>query len=66
MVSSVFPEINFPAEFVMKINNPFRPNLPAPSPKDQMVVQIWPRFKFLSTDDARAMTIVLRTFVTAS
>ena len=41
-LSSFNPEINFPAEHVMKINNLSRPNLPAspPPPQDQMVVTL--------------------------
>ena len=37
ILSSVYPEINFPAEHMMKINNLSRPKVPAP-PQNQMVV----------------------------
>ena len=42
ILSSVYPEINFLAEPVMKMNNLSRPNLPAPPPpsQDQMVVPL--------------------------
>ena len=38
ILSSIYPEINFPAESVMKINNLSRPKVPAPPLQDQMVV----------------------------
>ena len=40
ILSSIYPEINFPAEPVMKINNLSRPKVPAPPPppQNQMVV----------------------------
>ena len=41
ILSSVYPEINFPAEPVMKINNMSRPKMPAHPPQDQMVVSLW-------------------------
>ena len=39
ILSSIYPEINFPAEPVMKINNLSRPKVPGPPPpQNQMVV----------------------------
>ena len=41
ILSSIYPEINFPAESAMKINNLSRPKVPAPPPpQDQMVVPL--------------------------
>ena len=41
ILSSIYPEINFPAEPVMKINNLSRPKVPAPPPpQNQMVVPL--------------------------
>ena len=40
ILTSVYPEINFLAEPLMKINNLSRPNLPAPPPQYQMVVPL--------------------------
>ena len=34
ILSSIYPEINFPAEPVMKINNLSRPKVPAPPPSE--------------------------------
>ena len=39
ILSSIYPEINFPAEPVMKINNLSRPKVPGP-PQNQMVVPL--------------------------
>ena len=41
ILSSVYPEINFPAEHVMKINNLSQPKVPAPPPPPPPLRIIW-------------------------
>ena len=39
ILSSIYPEINFPAEPVMKINNLSRPKVPAPPPPSELRIK---------------------------
>ena len=49
ILSSVYPEINFPAEHVMKINNLSRPKVPAPPPPPLRIKWSSPNFQISFT-----------------
>ena len=64
ILSSIYPEINFPAEPVMIINNLSRPKVPAtPPPQDQMVVPLlqgeWIKFMFVIIASPLSLAIAL-------